>query len=301
MAVWRGYREIRDAGGWAALVFAGMGIYRFCKYRAGFGEASMRKLRLCRERFEVAADTLHPSWRQLLTIVGETETQPRFEGHPHDWVVHPDGGKPSPLRLTYLDVDPSFSFEHVDECILDVDAWGADDPRWMPPSPGAAADICLTCGMRQDDDVQLNNCSCFPTLFPGPKTRPPVQVFHTLTGKRNGVQALTPFPRGTAIGEFVGLVTAGMRDLDVMVAERGGREYQIWQGRLGNFTRFVNHSCRANAQFQGFVWRGTQRVVLVSKGVEAGEEITVDYSERYWKGLNKKCLCGEACCRYNGR
>jgi hypothetical protein len=34
-AIWKGYREIKDAAGkdaagWAALVFAGFGIYRFC-------------------------------------------------------------------------------------------------------------------------------------------------------------------------------------------------------------------------------------------------------------------------------
>jgi SET domain-containing protein len=37
----------------------------------------------------------------------------------------------------------------------------------------------------------------------------------------------------------------------------------------------------------------------VSKGIEAGIEITVDYTESYWRGLDKKCLCGESCCRYN--
>ena len=63
----------------------------------------------------------------------------------------------------------------------------------------------------------------------------------------------------------------------------------------------MNHSCKANAQFQPFVWRGTQRVVLVSKGIEAGREVTVDYSGSYWRGLDKRCLCGEACCRYARR
>ncbi|KAG7106694.1 SET domain-containing protein like [Verticillium longisporum] len=78
MAIWRGYKEIKDAGGWAALVFAGMGLYRFCKYRVGFTPESMARLRALRPRIEVAADTLHPTWRQLLMIVGETaQTQYR--------------------------------------------------------------------------------------------------------------------------------------------------------------------------------------------------------------------------------
>ena len=51
----------------------------------------------------------------------------------------------------------------------------------------------------------------------------------------------------------------------------------------GNVTRFVNHSCQPNSQFERFVWVGAQRIVLVSKSIEAGEEITVDYSDNYWK------------------
>ena len=74
MAIWRGYKEVKEAAGWASLVFAGMGIYRFCKYRVGFDKDAMRRLRNLRKRLEVAADTLHPHWRQLLAIVGVTFT-----------------------------------------------------------------------------------------------------------------------------------------------------------------------------------------------------------------------------------
>jgi hypothetical protein len=31
MGIWRGYHDIQRTAGWAALVFAGMGLYRFCK------------------------------------------------------------------------------------------------------------------------------------------------------------------------------------------------------------------------------------------------------------------------------
>lgn len=86
MAIWRGYHDIKSAGGWVALVFAGMGLYRFCKYRVSFTEETFETLRALRHRFEVAADTLHPRWRILLGIVGEP-TQPKYRGHPHDWVV----------------------------------------------------------------------------------------------------------------------------------------------------------------------------------------------------------------------
>lgn len=303
IAVWRGYKEIKDAAGWAALVFAGMGLYRFCKYRTGFNSKSMELLRTLRSGIEVAADTLHPNWRQVLAIIGEA-SQRRFAGHPHAWVIHKDGSDPVPLQSTYVESDPYFSFEHLDESVIDTEAWGADDPRWIPPLSAAvsvtSADTCRSCRQRQSDDPKLNSCYCYPSLFGGPRSPSPVQVFRTSNGRNNGLQALIPFERGAAIGEFVGLVTKAIEDLDVMDSSTRVRSYQIWQGRQGNYTRFVNHSCRPNAQFQHFVWLSTQRIILVSKGIEAGTEITVDYSESYWRGLDKRCLCGESCCRYDG-
>lgn len=76
---------------------------------------------------------------------------------------------------------------------------------------------------------------------------------------------------------------AGVEGKDVMIGQTDRAAYQIWQGKSGNYTRFVNHSCAPNSQFERFVWLGKQRIVLVSKGVEAGDEITVDYSDTYWK------------------
>ncbi|KAI1124481.1 hypothetical protein F5Y10DRAFT_249363 [Nemania abortiva] len=303
MAIWRGYREIKDAGGWAALVFAGMGIYRFCKYRIGFDNESMQRLRNLRPALEVAADTLSPNWRQLLSIVGESSKRV-YSGHPHDWVVCLDGSPPLPLHKTYLQWDPHFEYKHIEESIIDQSAWGCDDPRWTPPSSKALTQaptsfVCQTCSNEQSDDPKLNCCYCFPSLFGcATLTPPPIQVFRTPDGRNNGLMALCAFERGAAVGEFVGVITKGLQDVDVMENTTGSSHYQIWQGRQGNFTRFVNHSCNANAQYQQFTWLDTQRIVLVSKGIEAGSEITVDYSGKYWKGLDKKCLCGEKSCRY---
>lgn len=313
MSIWRGYHEIKAAGGWAALVFAGMGIYRFCKYRIGFDPESMARLRSLRPAIEVAADTLHPNWRALLAAVGEP-TERLYTGHPHDHVVSRSGVAPIPLQLTYLQWDPGFTYTHIDECVIDERAWpDCVDPRWSPPrqtNDSSGSPVCDACGRDQSDDPARNSCACFPTLFGcAPQTSTatatttvPVMVFRTPDGKNNGLVALCSFERGAAVGEFVGLVTRGMSDVDVMESVSGsGTRYQIWQGRQGNFTRFVNHSCKANSQYHRFTWLGTQRVVLVSKGIEAGEEITVDYSDKYWKGLDKKCLCGESCCRYRQR
>jgi ATP-dependent RNA helicase DDX49/DBP8 len=302
MAIWRGYKDVKDAAGWAALVFAGMGIYRFCKYRVGFDKEAIRRLKSLQKRLEVAADTLHPHWRQLLAIVGEPQAL-KYPGHPHEWVVYEDGSDPMPLRQTYIEHDPFFSFEHIEESVIDESVWGCEDPRWMPLENAVtrANGIynCALCNEQQSDDPKQNACFCFPSLFGCVKRKPPpIQIYRTAEGKNNGLVALTSFERGAAVGELVGLITNGVRHLDVMEGSTPLAKYQIWQGREGNYTRFANHSCKANAQMSNFTWLDTQRVILVSKGIQAGSEMTVDYGDKYWAGLDKSCLCGETCCRY---
>lgn len=192
MAIWRGYKEVKDAGGWVALVFAGMGLYRFCKYRIGFDKDAMQRLRNLRPRLEVAADTLHPNWRRLLQVVGES-TSRTYTGHPHDWVVSLEGQEPVTLRQTYLQWDPLFHFEHLEESIIDNEAWKGDDPRWIPPSNAARASgehHCEACGEKQSDDPKINSCYCFPTLYGCGKRNPsPVQVYRTPDGRNNGLLA----------------------------------------------------------------------------------------------------------------
>ena len=302
LAIWRGYKEVKDAAGWAALVFAGMGIYRFCKYRVEFTNEAMKRLRSLRTRFEVAADTLQPNWRQLLSIVGET-TQLQYPGHPHDWVVSEDGNPPVSLRSTYIAQGTFFEYEQLEESTIDEREWRGEDPRWVPQDNAIArignTYVCAVCNQVQSDEPESNSCYCFPNLFGCVKRRPPkVQIYRNTRGQHNGLLALAPFERGVGIGEFVGLITKGVRHVDVMDSSTATTNYQIWQGRQGNFTRFINHSCKANAQYTKFVWLDTQHIILVSKGIEAGVEISVDYGDRYWAGLNKSCLCGESCCRY---
>lgn len=259
----------------------------------------MQLLRRHRSRFEVAADTLHPHWREMLSVV-DAASPPQYIGHPHDWVVS-DYESPIPLSQSYLQWDPQFTFNHLDTSIIDVHAWGASDPRLVTPQSFQAAYVCGVCGETQSDDATENGCTCFPNLYGSSHIAPvAVQVFRTRNGKNNGLIACCPFDRGTAIGEFVGLVTKDQDGVDIMQAE-ADQCYQIWQGREGNHTRFVNHSCRPNSQFQRFHWMGVQRVVLVSRGIEGGQEITVDYSDSYWKNLNKVCLCNQSCCRFKDR
>ncbi|KAK3684645.1 hypothetical protein LTR37_020077 [Vermiconidia calcicola] len=301
MAIWRGYHDIKKTGGWVALVFAGTGLYRFCKYRVSFSDESFGILRALRHRLEVAADTLHPRWRILLSIV-EEPTAPRYKGHPHDWVVNGPGNEAIPLPQTYHQWDKNFSYLHLDSSIIDEEAWGQFDPRIVAPEDDSAASKCQPCGQRQSDSPPQNSCVCYPNLYGSMRaTMVPLQVFRTPNGKNNGLKACCPFETGLAVGEFVGQITSGLEGMDVMVGETHRATYQIWQGKQGNHTRFVNHSCRPNSHFERFVWLGKQRIVLVSRGIEADEEVTVDYGQTYWQNLDKECKCGHPGCRYQNR
>ena len=284
MAIWRGYYDIKCTAGWAALVFAGMGLYRFCKYRVFFTDETFDILRRLRHRLEVAADTLHPRWRILLGIIGES-TQPKYTGHPHDFVVNGPGNEAIPLPETYHQWDRDFSYTHLESSIIDVDAWDEYDPRTVIPEGDDTAHKCQVCGEMQSNDPKRNSCACYPNLYGTPKAgMVPVQIFRTPDGKNNGLLACCAFEKGWAVGEFIGLITSGLAGLDVMVGQvDNAAAYQIWQGRQGNHTRFVNHSCRPNSHFERFVWLDKQRIVLVSHGIEPGEEITVDYGSTYWE------------------
>ena len=154
---------------------------------------------------------------------------------------------------------------------------------------------CRNCSEMQSNDPVDNACKCYPNLYGTAKPGAvPAQIFRTKDGKNNGLVACCAFEHGWAVGEFVGLITSGLEGLDVMVGQTDRATYQIWQGKQGNHTRFINHSCEPNAQFERFVWMGLQRIVLASKGIDAGEEITVDYGDTYWEvsahEVTRKCF-----------
>ncbi|KAK2766086.1 hypothetical protein FQN54_007601 [Arachnomyces sp. PD_36] len=257
----------------------------------GWSEKELRN-----KLFEVAADTLHPEWRQLLEVIGQRSV-PLYHGHPHSWVI---SSNKLPLQLcsTYTHTEEEFNFQFIEESVLDRRIWDSDDPR---RESSIDLKLCLECGLYQSEDIKSNKCRCFSSLYGNPRSPVPIQICNLPNGKNNGVIACVDFARGTAIGEFVGFITKNLDGVDVMIGGSPENQYQIFQGQMGNFTRFINHSCRPNAQFQRFYWLGTERIIVVSRGIQSGNEITVDYSNHYWEKLDKICLCGEPSCRYANR
>lgn len=56
---------------------------------------------------------------------------------------------------------------------------------------------------------------------------------HFLSGKLWLKLSRKEFPRGSVIGEFVGLITKGMVGMDVMQSGHEKKQYQIYQGQMG--------------------------------------------------------------------
>lgn len=131
----------------------------------------------------MAADTLHPEWRQLLKVIGQ-QSPPCYTGHPNEWVVTAKGTAALPLSATYPHIPGDFIYQFTEECVWDRDIFGAEDPRRVPDMD---PHTCQECRQYQSDNVQINRCMCFPSLYGSPRSPPPLQIFQTTNGRNNGV------------------------------------------------------------------------------------------------------------------
>ncbi len=99
------------------------------------------------------------------------------------------------------------------------------------------------------------------------------------------------------VGEYTGqLVEAKKRALKskfhyirYAIWEMGGRKYVLDAEKMGNFTRFINHSAQPNLGLQSVYWRGIPRMIFVAlKEIHEGEQLTFDYGAVFWKGHHQK-------------
>ncbi len=64
------------------------------------------------------------------------------------------------------------------------------------------------------------------------------------------------------------------------------QKYVIDAERMGNFTRFINHSDQPNAEALSVYCRGMARMIFVSLSeIQEGEQIHFDYGKIFWKQL----------------
>ncbi|KAF2638862.1 SET domain-containing protein, partial [Massarina eburnea CBS 473.64] len=135
-----------------------------------------------------------------------------------------------------------------------------------------------------------------------------------------GVIARTSLPKGTVLGFYAGkllsskfsgtndyLMELGIGDLasygllDDEDEERGLKDEMVFIDgfKQGNWTRFMNHSCNAHAEFV-MMRAGETRIMaaVLRKPIEEGEELTVSYGESYWlhRMDGMRCRCGMPRC-----
>ncbi|VDO26383.1 unnamed protein product [Haemonchus placei] len=171
------------------------------------------------------------------------------------------------------------------------------------------------------DDISLEwpfmecNAACACTLQCGNRVAQkgatvPIEVFRTCDGRGWAVRALRNIRRGTFIGEYTGEI---LSDDEAARPERSDTYFfetrvdlHIVDGRLyGNFTRFINHSCRPNARVGMVVWEAQPEqlshiCIFASENILKGTEITISYGKSWWDAKLRQlsCRCGHADCEY---
>jgi hypothetical protein len=167
---------------------------------------------------------------------------------------------------------------------------------------------CLACNQETTRVSQL--CNCTATAWDDKNTIAwqTANISLRMEDETRGVgtYALKPLKAHDVVGEYVGeLVPADDPDSKYIFGiENYAKEnvMHIDSLRLGNWTRFINHSCAPNTGFELVrVGTGIRVVVRVLKSITSGEEITVDYGDRYWEQFKARglwCVCGEKACKH---
>lgn len=107
-----------------------------------------------------------------------------------------------------------------------------------------------------------------------------------------GLYAMEPIPKGKKIIEYVGKVLTDEPDdaTDGLYIFNINKKMDIDGKPRFNTARYINHSCRPNAEsaiHKGHVWIESKR------NIRLGEEITYDYGREYFKEYisPKGCRC----------
>ncbi|KAK2804897.1 hypothetical protein FQN50_006403 [Emmonsiellopsis sp. PD_5] len=121
-----------------------------------------------------------------------------------------------------------------------------------------------------------------------------------------GVRSLTFIKSGTFIGQYIGeLRKYNVKDTTYALDQTVGNPRRsigvIDAAVYGNWTRYMNHSCRPAAVFVSAAVGGVACVLVRTvRDVEMFEEVTVDYGKPYFEVGGRVCRCGEKGCRFRG-
>lgn len=248
-----------------------------------------------RSSLEIFARTRNLDWRGPLLIHARhlrADLQNEFapyrklhHEHPHHYVRTMDGELRWPMYENHRQ-------RHIDTCIIDTKNWkskGNKKDRHIDPTRRHAKDgVCELCFRN----VKCNCRSPFPARHLVELQEYPVRGI--------GVRALANFKKGDILDEFVGqILSTGSLDLKYAISVDSEREPEDWMfispKRLGNWTRFINHSCEASTEFKRMTIGDRVVInVIATRDIFLFEEITVDYGEDYWE--SRECHCGALNC-----
>mgnify|MGYP004501874339 CR=1 FL=1 len=174
-------------------------------------------------------------------------------------------------------------------------------------------DSCASCDSIAETADELCNCTTTPwdTQNTEAWRKQNIELRWLSDDLGIGTYALKPFDKDFVLGEYVGEIIPAEDSVDsryIFNLNKGNSNTSkpvahLDSLRVGSWTRFINHSCNANAEF-ALVRVGEEvRVVCeVKRRIQEGEEVTIDYRKDYWKHMNEKgiwCGCGEEKCKYS--
>jgi uncharacterized protein len=120
------------------------------------------------------------------------------------------------------------------------------------------------------------------------KGKPRFSIRRTATGL--GLFALEPIPKGKRIIEYIGPFIANEE-----VEQKSGKyffgvntKWSIDGSPRSNTARYINHSCRPNAEA---LISGRRVWIWSRRNIKPGEEITYDYGEEYFEDIIKPVGC----------
>lgn len=150
------------------------------------------------------------------------------------------------------------------------------------------------------------SCDCEPSSI----LRPLVELVRSRNGYGVGIRVLQPIRKNQVLAEYVGDLHVGKDipgdwdtdytytlayDLD----KRPRSIASINAAEHGNWTRYINHSCDADACFITIpIGKRFRVMVMAVKDVDMFEELTVDYGDSYWATRPILCKCGSPKCRF---
>jgi hypothetical protein len=145
---------------------------------------------------------------------------------------------------------------------------------------------------------------------------PEAMALRPVEGLGHGEFARQALTGDDPIGELTGQIVPAKKDADLLEGEDAYHSHitigmwnsddeagqpKAWIDALhtGSIVRFINHSCEPNTNFYEGRVGMKRRMVYVDKfqEIEEGEQVTIDYGEKWFGSPDHPCLCGSANCK----